>query len=78
MAQAHMTMGHEERVNNAKMEKTQLQVSSTDKEYQNAVKALEETTSRWNREWKATCDVSITFEAAFDRWLIFESRNFKI
>ena len=58
MAQGHMVMGQEERKNKAKMEKTQIQLASTSNEYEAAVKALEETTGRWNRDWKAACDVS--------------------
>ena len=51
-------MGQEERKNKAKLEKTQIQLASTSNEYEAAVKALEETTGRWNRDWKAACDVS--------------------
>lgn len=54
-------MGQEERKNKAKMEKTQIQLASTSNEYEAAVKALEETTGRWNRDWKAACDVYIRF-----------------
>lgn len=49
-------MGQEERKNKAKLEKTQIQLSTTSNEYEAAVKILEETTGRWNREWKAACD----------------------
>lgn len=59
LAQAHMVMGHEERKNKAKLEKTQVQLSSTSAEYEAAVKILEETTGRWNRDWKAACDVCL-------------------
>ena len=52
-----MVMGQEERKNKAKMEKTQIQLATTSNEYEAAVKALEETTGRWNRDWKAACDV---------------------
>ncbi len=52
-------MGQEERKNKAKMEKTQIQLATTSNEYEAAVKALEETTGRWNRDWKAACDVRI-------------------
>lgn len=55
-----MVMGHEERKNKAKLEKTQIQLSNTSNEYEEAVKSLEETTGRWNRDWKAACDVSNT------------------
>ena len=50
-------MGQEERKNKAKLEKTQIQLASTSNDYEAAVKALEETTGRWNRDWKAACDV---------------------
>ncbi|KZF19774.1 hypothetical protein L228DRAFT_263627 [Xylona heveae TC161] len=56
LAQGHMVMGHEERKNKAKLEKTQIQLATSSKEYESAVKILEETTGRWNREWKAACD----------------------
>ena len=58
MAQGHMVMGQEERKNKAKLEKTQIQLATTSTEYETAVKGLEETTGRWNRDWKAACDVS--------------------
>lgn len=57
LAQGHMVMGHEERRNKAKLEKTQIQLASSSSEYETAVKILEETTARWNKEWKAACDV---------------------
>jgi len=57
LAQGHMVMGQEERKNKAKLEKTQIQLSTTSNEYESAVKALEETTGKWNRDWKAGCDV---------------------
>lgn len=50
-------MGQEERKNKAKLEKTQIQLASNSSEYETAVKILEETTGRWNKEWKAACDV---------------------
>jgi len=56
LAQGHMVMGQEERKNKAKLEKTQVQLSATSQEYEGAVKVLEETTGRWNRDWKAACD----------------------
>ena len=56
LAQGHMVMGQEERKNKAKLEKTQIQMSTNSNEYETAVKVLEETTGRWNREWKAACD----------------------
>lgn len=49
-------MGQEERRNKAKLEKTQISLATANTEYENAVKALEETTVRWNREWKAAAD----------------------
>lgn len=51
-----MVMGQEERRNKAKLEKTQISLATSNTEYENAVKALEETTARWNREWKAAAD----------------------
>ncbi|ODM19169.1 hypothetical protein SI65_05786 [Aspergillus cristatus] len=56
LAQGHMVMGQEERKNKAKLEKTQIQLASSSSEYETAVKILEETTGRWNKEWKAACD----------------------
>ncbi|KAL2759498.1 hypothetical protein ACRALDRAFT_1007124, partial [Sodiomyces alcalophilus JCM 7366] len=56
LAQGHMVMGQEERKNKAKLEKTQISVATTNTEYENAVKVLEDTTVRWNREWKAAAD----------------------
>ncbi len=52
-------MGQEERKNKAKLEKTQIHLATSNTEYEHAVKALEETTVRWNREWKAACDVCV-------------------
>ncbi|KAK3994599.1 putative septation protein [Cladorrhinum sp. PSN332] len=56
LAQGHMVMGQEERKNKAKLEKTQISLASSNAEYEAAVKALEETTNRWNREWKQAAD----------------------
>lgn len=56
LAQGHMVMGQEERKNKAKLEKTQTQLSSTSQDYEGTIKVLEETTGRWNRDWKAACD----------------------
>ncbi|KAL9114012.1 MAG: hypothetical protein Q9227_001783 [Pyrenula ochraceoflavens] len=56
MAQGHMVMGQEERKNKAKLEKTQINMSSNSNEYEAAVKTLEDTTGRWNKDWKAACD----------------------
>ncbi|KAI0178597.1 hypothetical protein GGR52DRAFT_532762 [Hypoxylon sp. FL1284] len=56
LAQGHMVMGQEERKNKARLEKTQISLATTNTEYENAIKALEETTVRWNREWKAAAD----------------------
>lgn len=52
-----MVMGQEERKNKAKLEKTQIQLASNSQEYEAAIKNLEDTTGRWNKEWKAACDV---------------------
>ncbi|OGE53213.1 hypothetical protein PENARI_c008G07443 [Penicillium arizonense] len=56
LAQGHMVMGQEERKNKAKLEKTQIQLASNSNEYEAAIKQLEETTGRWNKEWKSACD----------------------
>lgn len=56
LAQGHMVMGQEERKNKAKLEKTQINMATDSNEYEAAVKVLEETTGRWNKEWKAACD----------------------
>ncbi|KAJ5095485.1 hypothetical protein NUU61_004841 [Penicillium alfredii] len=56
LAQGHMVMGQEERKNKAKLEKTQIQLASNSNDYEAAVKTLEETTGRWNKEWKSACD----------------------
>ncbi|KAF5018474.1 hypothetical protein F66182_9547 [Fusarium sp. NRRL 66182] len=56
LAQGHMVMGQEERRNKAKLEKTQISLAASNTEYENAVKALEDTTIRWNREWKSAAD----------------------
>ena len=56
LAQGHMVMGQEERKNKAKLEKTQISLAQSNAEYEAAVKALEETTARWIREWKAAAD----------------------
>ncbi|KAL4928412.1 formin-binding protein HOF1 [Aspergillus undulatus] len=56
LAQGHMVMGHEERKNKAKLEKTQIQLASSSSEYDAAIKVLVDTTSRWNKEWKSACD----------------------
>lgn len=57
-----MVMGQEERKNKAKLEKTQIQLASNSNEYEAAVKTLEETTGRWNKEWKSACDVCVHLE----------------
>lgn len=49
-------MGQEERKNKAKLEKTQINVATSNTEYEAAVKVLEETTGRWNRDWKGASD----------------------
>lgn len=52
-----MVMGQEEKKNKARLEKAQVALTSSNAEYENAIKALEDTTTRWNRDWKAACDV---------------------
>lgn len=57
LAQGHMVQGQEERKNKAKLEKTQASLQHSNADYQNAVKALQETTERWNKQWREACDV---------------------
>jgi len=52
-----MVQGQEERKNKAKLEKTQASLQHSNADYQNAVKALQETTERWNKQWREACDV---------------------
>ena len=59
LAQGHMVQGQEERKNKAKLEKTQASLQQSNAEYQNAVKALQETTERWNKQWREACDVRL-------------------
>ncbi|KAI0898946.1 hypothetical protein F4806DRAFT_456135 [Annulohypoxylon nitens] len=56
LAQGHMVMGQEERKNKARLEKTQISLASSNTEYENAVKQLEETTGKWNSVWKSSAD----------------------
>ena len=44
----------------AKLEKAQQAISGNEKDYQNYVRALKETTIKWNTEWKSFCDVSLS------------------
>jgi uncharacterized protein (DUF1800 family) len=55
-----MVMGQEEKKNKAKLEKAQAALVISNADYESAIKALEITTERWNREWKIACDVSIS------------------
>lgn len=72
-----MVMGQEERKNKARLEKTQAALVTSNAEYQEAIKALEGTTSRWNKEWKQACDVrSVNFTVGNDLADTF-CRNFK-
>lgn len=76
LAQGHMVMGQEERKNKAKLEKTQINMATNSNEYEAAVKVLEETTGRWNKEWKGACDVSAAQDMS--DWLLTGHRNSKI
>lgn len=60
-----MVMGQEERKNKAKLEKTQIQLASNSNEYETAIKCLQETTGKWNKDWKDACDVSMTHLKSF-------------
>jgi hypothetical protein len=59
-AQGHMVMGQEEKRNKQKLEKTYAQMATTSSDYRAAVTVLQETTGRWNREWKNACDVRVS------------------
>ncbi|KAK9486079.1 hypothetical protein V1527DRAFT_512673 [Lipomyces starkeyi] len=56
IAQQNMVMGRELEKNNAKLEKAQIAVTASRREYQTSLRNLAETTEKWNREWKAGCD----------------------
>ncbi|KAK9371278.1 hypothetical protein V1509DRAFT_614176 [Lipomyces kononenkoae] len=56
IAQQNMVMGRELEKNNVKLEKTQISVTSSRREYQTSLRTIAETTDKWNREWKAGCD----------------------
>jgi hypothetical protein len=59
-----MVMGQEERKNKARLEKAQVALTGSNSEYEAAIQALEKTTERWNRDWKAACDVRVNFYAS--------------
>lgn len=70
-------MGQEEKKNKARLEKAQVALTSSNAEYEAAIKALEDTTGRWNRDWKAACDVChLIFQTLVGLLIWF--RNFKI
>lgn len=77
LAQGHMVMGQEERKNKARLEKTQAALAGSNAEYEAAIKALEETTVRWNRDWKAACDVCLESLATGAVTNVFLGRNSK-
>ncbi|KAK9324214.1 hypothetical protein V1517DRAFT_317984 [Lipomyces orientalis] len=56
IAQQNMVMGRELEKNNAKLEKAQIAVTSSRRDYQMSLRNLTETTEKWNREWKSGCD----------------------
>ncbi|KAK9493643.1 hypothetical protein V1508DRAFT_396806 [Lipomyces doorenjongii] len=56
IAQQNMVMGRELEKNNAKLEKAQMAVTASRRDYQTSLRNLGETTEKWNREWKAGCD----------------------
>ncbi|KAK9237654.1 hypothetical protein V1525DRAFT_360172 [Lipomyces kononenkoae] len=56
IAQQNMVMGRELEKNNVKLEKAQIAVTSSRRDYQTSLRTLAETTEKWNREWKAGCD----------------------
>ncbi|KAK7208212.1 SH3 domain protein [Myxozyma melibiosi] len=56
IAQQNMLMGRELEKNNAKLEKAQVAVNASRRDYQASLRNLSETIEKWNREWKAGCD----------------------
>lgn len=48
----------------SKLDKVQQTVGDNEREYKTSVKALEETTRKWEVEWKTFCDVSSKVEVS--------------
>ena len=71
-------MGQEERKNKARLEKAQMGLTNSNAEYDTAIKALEKTTERWNRDWKAACDVGPRICNNSDKCRLTVFRNSKI
>jgi alkyl sulfatase BDS1-like metallo-beta-lactamase superfamily hydrolase len=55
-AQSSLVQGRDLDKVTTKLDKAQSTVSSNDKDYQNFVRALKDTTHRWNSEWKVYLD----------------------
>lgn len=55
-AQSSLVQGRDLEKVTSKLDKAQSTVSNNDKDYQNFVRALRDTTLRWNSEWKAYLD----------------------
>lgn len=55
-AQSSLVQGRDLDKVNTKLDKAQSTVSNNDKDYQNFVRALKDTTHRWNSEWKVYLD----------------------
>lgn len=55
-AQSSLVQGRDLEKVTTKLDKAQSTVSSNEKDYQNFVRALKDTTLRWNSEWKAYLD----------------------
>lgn len=58
-AQSSLVQGRDLDKVTSKLDKAQSTVQANDKDYQNFVRALKDTTLRWNTEWKAYLDVSL-------------------
>ncbi|KAK9467748.1 hypothetical protein V1512DRAFT_259970 [Lipomyces arxii] len=56
LAQQNMVTGRELERNNAKLERADIAVAASRREYQTSLRILAETTEKWNREWKSGCD----------------------
>lgn len=55
-AQQNMLMGRELDRNNMKLEKTHMALDMSKRDYQTALRLLQDTTAKWTNEWKSSCD----------------------
>lgn len=55
-AQQNLLMGRELDKNNMKLEKAHMALDMSRRDYQTALRLLQDTTTKWNTEWKTSCD----------------------